>query len=44
MDAQEKAKLRSWLFRLLADLEVADKVHAEKTESGNTTTLIIIMA
>lgn len=42
MSEADKAKLRAWLFQLLADLETHSDVLAEKEESGNKVTITIL--
>ena len=40
---ENKALMRSWLFRLLAELENAKEVDGSVVESGHTTTITVTM-
>ena len=37
----DKSQLKSWLLNILSQLEVSDLDNAAKTESSDTTTLVI---
>ncbi len=38
---RQKTEVKSWLLHLLADIETAEEVTGEKSESGHETTIIV---